>query len=135
MSPCQLHQCYSSASCDLLQAPVLPSIQFIAVPNLKLFIISEYSLEYLRSSHYLAEQLRVCHLDMPFNHITKWKDCINHWLYLSLAYPTYYFFQTCPRSLRCPQQIDSFEEKISEVDCREVAGGRTRGYKYPACLQ
>src|SRR5918997_1165990 len=96
---------------------------------------SEYPLEYLRSSHYLAEQLRVCHLDMPFNHITEWKDCINHWLYLSLADPTYYFFQTCLRSLRRPQQISSFEEKISEVNCGEIAGGRTRGNKCPPYLQ
>ena len=75
----------------------------IAAPNLKLIIISEYLLEYLRSSHYLAKELRVCHLDMPFNHIAERKDCINHRLYLSLADPAYYFFQACFSSLRCPQ--------------------------------
>jgi hypothetical protein len=75
----------------------------IAAPNLKLIIISEYLLEYLRSSHYLAKELRVCHLDMSFNHIAERKDCINHWLYLSPADPAYHFFQACLRSLSCPQ--------------------------------
>jgi hypothetical protein len=70
-----------------------------------------------------------------FNHITKRKDRIDHWLYLSLADPTYYFFQTCLRSLRCPQQISSFKEKISEVDCRGITGGRTCRNKCPSYLQ
>jgi hypothetical protein len=102
-SPCQLHQYYTLL--HVIYYKLLSSAidTIIAAPNLKLIIISEYLLEYLRSSHYLAKELRVCHLDMPFNHIAERKDCINHRLYLSLADPAYYFFQACLRSLSCPQ--------------------------------